>query len=111
MIVDCDVWSFRPERLKVALHILNNGGTAHTIEVNVQNGNRSTAGIVGRVVLDRPIDGNLFPIAGVYHVSCQGNYVPLAIADSVDTQRVSNAESSRFPGAKFAPARSTRTAF
>ena len=84
MLIDSHVRRLRPERLKVSLDIVNDGGPTHAIKVYVEDGNSGAVGIVGRLILDGPVDRNLFAIAGIYHVSGEHDDIPLAVVDGVD---------------------------
>src|SRR5262249_38397017 len=98
-----------PERLKVALYIVDDGGPAHAIKIDVEDGSGGPVGIVGRLILHGPLDGNVFAVAGAYHVPRQHDDVPFAVADGIHVQRVGDAEGCRLAGAELAPAGPPRT--
>jgi hypothetical protein len=61
MIIDCHIRRLRPKSLKVALDIINDGSSTHTINVNIEDRNGGAVGIVGYLVSNDPLNGNLFP--------------------------------------------------
>src|SRR5262245_40568949 len=100
MIVDSHVRRLCPERLKVSLDVVDNGGPTHLIKIDVENGNGGAIRIVGRLIPDGPLDGNLFAVAGADHIAGQHDDVPLAFADGVHLQGAGDAKGRRLAGAE-----------
>src|SRR5262249_54392120 len=70
--------------------------------VDIKNGNCGSIRIVGLLVLNNPLDRNLFTLAGIDHVPREHDDISPSVASCVHLKRVRNAEGGRFSGAEFA---------